>query len=51
MTPLQISAVAELGRTQVAGDLAGKWQARLWRGEQVMRALSEKGEFVTLAAN
>jgi len=37
-------------RAQLAGDLTGKWQARLWQGEQVTLVLSEKGEAVTLAS-
>lgn len=39
-----------LWRAPLSGDLAGKWQAQLWQGEQVTLLLSEKGEAVTLAS-
>lgn len=37
-------------RDRVSGEIAGKWQARLWQGEMVTLVLSEKGEAVTLAS-
>lgn len=53
---LMIAGVVGLGggwwllRDQVAGGVAGQWQAQLWQGERVTLVLSEKGEAVTLAS-
>lgn len=39
-----------LGGGDTPPGVAGRWQAQLWQGEQVVVVLAEKGEVVTLAS-
>ncbi|MBS1140097.1 MAG: hypothetical protein H6R13_1550 [Proteobacteria bacterium] len=39
-----------LGAPDAPQSIAGRWQAQLWQGEQVVVVLGEKGEAVTLAS-